>query len=187
MSRIILCTGYKSEQIEALVGTIYKELSVTYSRETKPLGTGGALCNALSLVTSPVVLVMNGDSYFDVDLKHYLNWFFEQKYDASLLLSRVPDTRRYGRVVMDESGRIIRFDEKGEKTGAGWINAGVYLFHTSLLKSIPYGSFFSLEHTFLSGLIDKGVYGFCSDGKFIDIGTPNSYIGAVGFFSEVNK
>jgi len=184
---VILCTGYKGEQIEKTFGELYKELVIKYSRESKPLGTGGAIRQALSLVQTEAVMVMNGDSFIDANLSAYLAWYLENKHEASLLLTYVPDTSRYGRVEADANGCIIRFEEKGQGLGPGWINAGVYLLRKSLLECIPSGKFFSLEREFFPDQVNKGLYAYQCHGKFIDIGTPESYASAERFFVGIGR
>lgn len=182
---VILCTGYKGEQIKDTFGSTYDGLGIQYSQEPEPLGTGGALRFGLPLVNTGSVLVTNGDSYVNCNLSNYLSWYFKNGFQASLLLTYMPDTRRYGRVEISEDGRILKFDEKGAGHGPGWINAGVYILNRGFLESIPSGKPFSLERDFFPSLIDKGLYGFRCEGAFIDIGTPESYALAEEFFSSV--
>jgi len=181
---VILCTGYKGEQIRAAFGDQYKELNIQYSQEPEPLGTGGALRFALPLINTDSVLVTNGDSYVNCNLSDYIAWYFENDFQAALLLTYVPDTRRYGRVEVSKESRVLNFNEKGAGHGSGWINAGVYIFKRGLLELIPTGNFFSLEREFFPDLIGKGLYSFRSEGAFIDIGTPQSYALTEDFFSR---
>jgi NDP-sugar pyrophosphorylase family protein len=179
---VVLCTGYMADQIHDKFGTKYKSLKIVHSREPKPLGTGGALRQALPHLKSDAVLIMNGDSFADADLTAYVNWFYKKSRQASLLLVKVPDTGRYGKVLFTEDGRLSAFEEKGYDTGPGWINAGVYIMKKSLVASIPAGIAFSLERQFFPNLLNSGLYGFCSNGRFIDIGTPQSLRQAQKFF-----
>jgi len=182
---VILCTGYKADSIFESIGEKYEGLSIRYSRETDPLGTGGAIRQALPLVQTGTVLVMNGDSFIDADLGAYLAWYLENKHEVSLLLTHVPDTSRYGRVEVDKNGLIICFEEKKVDLGPGCINVGVYLLRTSMLALIPSGKPFSLEREFFPSLVGKGLYGYLCKGKFIDIGTPESYASAERFFARI--
>lgn len=184
-SRVILSTGYEAEQVEAEFGQTYKSLFVVYSKEVSPLGTGGAVRHALPLIESDTILVMNGDSFIDADLNAYIDWFSEKGKQAAILLTRANDTDRYGRITVQEDGCILSFEEKVAKRGSGWINAGVYLLRKSLLESIPFGRASSLEMDLFPHLVDKGLYGYKSDSKFIDIGTPDSYAMAEDFFRFV--
>lgn len=187
LRQVILSTEYKGDQVREAFGDEYKDLTIHYSQEPEALGTGGAVRYGLPLVTTEAVLVMNGDSYVDADINSYLAWYFEKDHQSSLLLTKVTDTRRYGRVEMDEEGRITYFEEKckGRQSNQGWINAGVYIMKKHLLESIPFGKHFSLERQFLPYLVGKGLFGFKTGGAFIDIGTPESYARAERFFAEI--
>lgn len=179
---VVLCTGYMGDMVQEVYGDTYRSLHLLYSQEDEPLGTGGALRLALPLLKSDHVLVMNGDSYIHADLSSYVNWFFQIDRRASLLLTRVPDTGRYGMVKVKKDESILAFEEKGMARGAGWINAGVYLMETSLLTSISSEKTFSLEREVFPSLVGNGLFGYRSKGRFIDIGTPESYATAENFF-----
>jgi D-glycero-alpha-D-manno-heptose 1-phosphate guanylyltransferase len=182
--QVVLCTGYKGKQVKTTFGNTYNDLAIQYSQEPEPLGTGGALHFALPMIHTKSVMVFNGDSYVKSKLQEFLAWYFEKKPPAALLLARLPDTRRYGQVEFDANGRVVCFEEKGARLGSGWINAGVYLFNRSLIESIPAGKPISLETDVFPGLIAKGLYGFRCEDEFIDIGTPESYAEADGFFKK---
>jgi NDP-sugar pyrophosphorylase family protein len=179
---VVLCTGYMADQIHEKLGNTYKSLKIIHSREPELLGTGGALRRALPHLNSDPVLIMNGDSFVDADLTAYVKWFFKQGRQASLLLVKVLNTDRYGKVLFAKDGRLSAFEEKGSDTGPGWINAGIYIMKKSLVTSMPAGIAFSLEREFFPRLLNKGLYGFCSNGRFIDIGTPQSLRQAQEFF-----
>lgn len=174
---VILCTGYKGEQIEKTFGGLYKELVIKYSRESKPLGTGGAIRNAFPLIASDTVLVMNGDSYIDVDLIDFLAWHFKNKFDASIVLSEVSDVSRYGSVKINKKQVITDFIEKSTEIKPGWVNAGIYLFSRELIdEAIQSNVFYSLEKELMPVLLKKiPIGGYRCKSKLIDIGTPESY------------
>jgi D-glycero-alpha-D-manno-heptose 1-phosphate guanylyltransferase len=182
---VVLCTGYMADEIDKQLGNTYKSLRLVYSRENVHLDTGGALRLALPHLNSDAVLIMNGDSFVDIDLTVYLDWFFKKKCQAALLLTNVTDTGRYGKVVVAEDGLLLAFEEKGFNIGPGWINAGVYIMKKSLIATIPAGTPFSLEREFFPKLVDKGLYGFCFKGEFIDIGTPETFALAEEFFLSI--
>ncbi len=182
---VVVCIGYMADVLEETLGDHYQAIHITYSREDEPLGTGGALRQALPLFSADPVLVINGDSYTDVDLTGYLCWFFQKQRNASLVLAQVSDTARFGRVTLDEEDRILSFQEKEGYRGPGWINAGIYLLRKNILRSIPPGKPFSLEDGLLPRLLEEHLYGYRSCGKFIDIGTPESYSQAEKFFDGI--
>jgi NDP-sugar pyrophosphorylase family protein len=181
---VVLCTGFMTDKIQEILGDTYKSLKIVYSIESQPLGTGGALRLALPCFNSDPILVMNGDSFVNTDLTAYVEWFFTKEHQASLLLVNVPDTGRYGKVIVAEDGLLLGFKEKASNSGPGWINAGIYILKKSLVASIPADRSFSLEREFFPSLVGKGLYGFCSSGTFIDIGTPESYRRAENIFRD---
>lgn len=180
--RVILCTGYMADQVEAEFGTRYKGLSIIYSKEDSPLGTGGALRHALPLISSELIMVMNGDSFIDIDPCAFLRWFTGKGCDAALVLTKMSDASHYGLVHVDPNGLIAKFYEKDVDGRPGWINAGVYLFKRSVVENISQGRPFSLERELFPSLAGRELYGYCSERKFIDIGLPESYAAAEGFF-----
>jgi NDP-sugar pyrophosphorylase family protein len=184
---VILCTGYKGEMIRETFGDSYRDLTIRYSREPKPLGTGGALRYALPMIEEETVLVMNGDSYVDADLSAYLKWYFKNETEAALLLTKVADASRYGKVEVDIKNCVISFEEKKEDADAGYINAGVYILKKHLLERIPSARPFSLEREFFPSLIGKGLFGYLCETELLDIGTPESYAKAERFFSGLCK
>ncbi len=204
VANVVLCTGYQGDQVEALFGDSYGGLRLLHSQEAAPLGTAGALRAALPLLQGNPVLVMNGDSYCETDLRTFWAWHHSREAEGSVLLTRMADSGRYGRVHLDAAGRLVGFEEKSADGGPGWINAGIYLLDIQLLETIPVGRFVSLEQEMLpqwltmgSGLANasKGaggsdqlkarrLYGYKSEGRFLDIGTPESYAAAHQLFAE---
>lgn len=181
IGRIVICTGYMGEQVKAALGDRYGAARLAYSQEERSMGTAGAVRLALPLLDEDRILIMNGDSYCEVDLDAFLTQHREWKAEATLLLTQVSDTRRYGRVMLDDSGRVIRFEEKAQTAGLGWISAGVYLVERPLVEGIPDTGTVSLERDVFPACIGKGLYGYCADGRFVDIGIPDGYLGADQF------
>jgi len=182
--RVILCTGYLGDQILSKLGNTYRGVQLIYSEEKSPMGTGGALRMALHLFHSESVLVINGDSYCQTNLKSFLEWHFLKDAMATLMLVESHDTQRYGKVEVNGDGIILKFEEKTKSEGSGWINAGFYLFRQGFIKSIPPERPVSLEREIFPSWIGQGLYGYKSHGQFIDIGTPESYQAAKQFFSH---
>ena len=133
------------------------------------------------------MLIVNGDSFCDVNLEAFWEWHRERNADATLLLAHVSDTKRYGRVDVDAQGCVLRFDEKGGNNGPGWINAGVYLLKRQLLETIFLDRDVSLESEMFPSWIGRGLYGYQFTGSFLDIGTPDSYATAEHFFCNRNE
>ncbi len=180
---VTLSTGYMAERVEAEIGLEWRGMPVSYSRETEPLGTGGALRLALGRTPGDPFLAMNGDSYCAADLSALRAFHHARAARATILLTRAADTSRYGRVETGGDGTVLRFEEKGGLQTPGWINAGVYCLSRKMLEDPPAGTPFSIERDVFPALIGNGLYGFQGGGGFIDIGTPESYEEAQRFFS----
>lgn len=182
LSRIVLCTGYQADRVEACLGPDYRGAQLLYSPEATPLGTGGALRLALPLISSPEALVLNGDSFCDVPLPEFAAFHASQNAAVSLALCAVEDQRRYGGVSVDDHGAVMAFAEKADVEGPGWVNAGVYLLHRQVLESMAPETFVSLEREILPRWIGRGLYGFRSPAQFRDIGVPDAYQSAQSEF-----
>lgn len=185
IKRVILCTGHLGEQVKKVFGNQYRELQIAYSQESSPLGTAGALRLALPLIQSGLVLIMNGDSFCQTNLKDFQTWHNRQQAMGSLVLTQVPNTNRYGQVRIDAKGKILSFMEKGKVKGPGWINAGIYLLNRELLQTIPIDQEVSIEKKMFPAWMPQGIYGYQSKGDFLDIGTPESYAQAEKFFTNL--
>lgn len=182
-SRVVLCTGTEGDRVRALLGETYQGLTLAYAQEREPLGTAGALFRALPQLSCEPVLVLNGDSFCLLDWESFCGWHQSCRARGTLALARVEDARRYGRVNMDGDGQITRFAEKSCAAGPGWVSAGVYLLSRALLHSIPPEKPVSLEEEIFPGWVEKGLYGYCTLGPFLDIGTPDGYRAAREFFA----
>ena len=179
--RVVLSAGYRAEQVEAFACGARDELEgleLIVVHEPTALGTGGAVRFALPHVRSPEVFVLNGDSFCAADLDAMLRHFDEKQADAVLLLTQVNDTSRFGSIDLGDRGEIEGFREKTGASGAGSINAGVYLIRTELVSGIPPDRAVSLEREVFPLWLGRALYGFESPGPFIDIGTPESYAAA---------
>ena len=136
-----------------------------------PLGTGGAIKKALKLVKEEDVFIVNGDTFFDVDLKGMKEFHTENKSILTVAVKEMENFDRYGSLVIKEN-RIIEFEEK-KKKDKGKINGGIYLIKKDLLSRMEKENF-SFEKEVLE---DKKVekYSYESEGYFIDIGIPEDY------------
>lgn len=183
----VLCTGFHGDDVKGLLGSKYKNLKLLFSHEHEPLGTGGALRFALPLIKSDHVLVMNGDSYCDTDIKAFYEAFRRNSFLTTIALVEVPDTSRFGRIETSPEGRILEFREKEQNENPGWINAGIYVIQRNMLETIPEKKNVSLEKEIFPLWIKDGIYGFKNCGRFLDIGTPESYRKAKEFLLNINK
>jgi NDP-sugar pyrophosphorylase family protein len=184
--RVIMCVGYRSKQISEALGAQYRDLDITYSRESFPLGTGGALRLIEVHQLSDPVLILNGDSYTDVSYFDFGSWHVNKGGIVSMVVTPSAEPSRYGTVELGPNGVVNSFVEKRAATGgqSALINAGIYLAQRSffdLLTEIELVKF-SLERDVLPLVPGGSVYGFETGGRFIDIGTPASLKAAADFF-----
>jgi D-glycero-alpha-D-manno-heptose 1-phosphate guanylyltransferase len=178
-TELIMCTGHLADQIERQFGDGSElGVSIEYSRESRPLGTGGAVKLAEKLLQDHLdFLVMNGDSLLDIDLADLVRLHRTGQCIATIAVVAVDDASRYGTIVTDSSSRILEFHEKTGDHSPGVINAGVYVFSSSVFRHIPLGEV-SLEKGVFPKLLERGVYAAKQTGMFIDIGTPADYLRA---------
>lgn len=185
ISTVVLAVGYMADKIRTTYqGRTDFGFEIGFSEEAEPLGTAGALGLALPLTWSDPVLVLNGDTFAEVDLEGFVALHREKEAAATIAVRSVSDAGRYGRVTFDDAGRVSAFEEKRSDGGAGWINAGVYLFSRCALKAIPPGRPVSVETETLPALLGAGTYAYQTAGAFIDIGLPDTFTLAQTFFSE---
>lgn len=178
----VLLTGYMGEMIEEhFLSARLTDLTIRSCRETEPLGTGGAVKNAERFASDPTLLV-NGDTFFDADVRKLFRFHVEKEAAASLSLVWVEDVSRYGSVTVDSTGIIRGFREKGAgSSGPGWINAGLSLLSRSVIRDLPSACAFSMERETFPRLAGTGrLAGLGQQAAFFDIGTPESY-------EELNK
>ena len=175
VNKALLSVGYKHEIISDYFGTQYKNLAIEYVIEDAPLGTGGAIREAIKKANGSDIAVLNGDSFFNVDLGRMFS--FHCAHDSILTLAVKPmhNFSRYGTVVV-EGDRVAGFEEKSPK-GFGYINGGVYVIKTAVLECLRNNNnVFSFEIDFLQKSINNiAISAFISDGYFIDIGIPEDY------------
>ena len=170
---VVVCAGYGADRMrEAIGGGEAHGVTLRWSVEPEPLGTGGALRLAADFVDGPA-LVVNGDTLPECDPWALERDRWEHGAMGSIALFEVEDASARGRVECDETGLVKRFDEKDPKhRGSAWVNGGLYAFAPALWRRLPAGAS-SLERDVLPRLVVPGrLRGYLSPGTFYDIGTP---------------
>jgi len=173
---LVLCTGYLAHEIENELGDGRTwDVSIEYSKEPHPMGTAGAVKFAESLLREDSdFLVMNGDSFMDIDFRQLLQFHRNSGGIASMAVLRMRNEMRYGTVQVNAEGRVSGFTEKSDGDPTGFVNAGIYVFNRRIFEHIPEGPG-SLERDIFPKLLDHRVYASEQQGIFIDIGTPEDY------------
>lgn len=168
----IFSLGYRHEVIENFIGKAYPQLQAQFSTEDEPLGTGGAVLLACGKTNAEDVLVLNGDTLFNIDVQALLNLHRNEKAACTLALKPMQDFDRYGVVEINETGRIQSFREK-QFYPAGLINGGMYALNVPAFLSTGLPRQFSFEKDYLEKYhATQKMLGQVEDAYFIDIGIP---------------
>lgn len=175
--RVILSVGYLHEVIVNWIGEHRSEwpFEICFAIEHEPLGTGGGIRLALQQANSDSVLILNGDTFFDIDFQALRHALLQRGKPLTLALKPMEDFDRYGTVECLPDGTLLRFNEK-KPCRKGLINGGIYLMEKNapVFDGLP--ERFSFEKDVLEPLCAKGLLdGYPFDGYFIDIGVPDDY------------
>ncbi len=183
---VILSVGFKAEQIQNYFGNKYQSLKISYANEDQPLGTGGGIRLALQNATTENIFIVNGDTLFNVNLQKIRDSHKKNKSDLSIALNEVNDGSRYGSILIDNTDKIVSFEEKKETKHAALINGGTYLLSKRSFLNINFPEKFSFEKDFLEKYYNtKRFYGIIFTDYFIDIGIPETYKKAqIDFLNE---
>jgi NDP-sugar pyrophosphorylase family protein len=169
---VLLLTGYLGEQIEAHFGRGAElGLSLRYQREERPLGTGGALRDALDQLDDRFI-VLYGDSYLPFDNAAFADAFVAGNSLGMISVYRDPSggTDVPGNVELGE-GSLVRRYQKG--AGLPLIEAGVLAFRKEVVARLPGGAPSSIEAELYPQLIaERQLRGYLTEQRFYDIGTP---------------
>ena len=172
---VVLSVGYKHEIIENYFGNQYLNLKIDYAVEKEPLGTGGGIKNSIGYISQDDFFLLNGDSFFDVNLAELAEFHVLRKSLVTLSVKEMHHVDRYGTLSIEDS-KIVSFNEK-QPIEKGFINTGVYVVSKQVFENLPnQQEKFSFEKDILEANISKlPFYAFQSDGYFIDIGIPEDY------------
>jgi len=174
-ARIILSVGYRHEIIMDYFGHDFEGTDLIYSIEESPLGTGGAIRKSITLAESENVYILNGDTFFEVDLEQMEKQHHDNQADITIALKEMRNFERYGSVSVNDN-RITRFIEK-KFIQQGFINAGTYLLNKQKFLDFNWPEKFSFEKDYLEKYVEKSFFApYFADGYFIDIGVPEDYL-----------
>lgn len=171
---VILAVGHKREVIMDYFGNNFLGIKVSYSIEEEPLGTGGAIFKASTLLDKGPAFIINGDTFFNVNLRALFKFHKKNKSSLTLALKPMQKFERYGTVELQASGIISAFKEK-KFVEDGLINGGVYCIEKEIFNKTS-AEKFSFETEILEkGVNSNSIYGLEFDTYFIDIGIPEDY------------
>jgi D-glycero-alpha-D-manno-heptose 1-phosphate guanylyltransferase len=190
VDHVVLSVGYRREAIVEHFGDTWMGARIDYAVEEQPLGTGGALLLAAGVPRPQPgerVLLLNGDTWFDVDLKRLSS--FAQASDADVCFSLFPATEpgRFMGMRVESDGRIRALRHDDQRVGRP-ANGGVYLVHPRVLvEAREHDGPISLEDALFPAWLDAGrrLYGMPCNGAFIDIGVPADFRRAAAVLAAV--
>lgn len=175
ITRFIFSLGYMHEHIEKFIVEHYPKIDYTFSIEEEPLGTGGAIHLACQHAQQKNVLILNGDTLFNIDLNKLMSFHIQHEAACSLSLKPMLNFDRYGLVETDKEGHIQSFKEK-KYYRKGNINGGVYALNVDHFSKLHFNNKFSFETDYLEKYhSSEKMMGLIQDGYFIDIGIPEDY------------
>lgn len=185
INNIILSTGYLHEQIEYWCKENFPSINFEFAIEEEPLGTGGGILNAMQKAKYDHVLILNGDTFFDIDYEKLYTHHTISNAACSLGLKYLENFNRYGCVQLNEKNQVTGFMEKSFRE-SGLINAGVYLVNRNLFLQQNFPAKFSFEKEYLEVIYSTGnLYGFSFENYFIDIGIPEDFEKAQNDFKQL--
>jgi mannose-1-phosphate guanylyltransferase len=178
--QVVLSSSYLEAAFLPALEERHGDPQVTWITEEEPLGTGGAIVNALQHMGDGPFFVLNGDTLTDLDLDAMLAFHQERGAAATIATAAVADARPYGLVLTGPDGRVLEFREKPAEHIAGNVNAGTYLLGHGALSGYGPGVRLSVEREVFPALISKGapVFAFLSPAYWMDLGTPEKYLQA---------
>jgi D-glycero-alpha-D-manno-heptose 1-phosphate guanylyltransferase len=175
IEQTVLAVSYRWEVIREHFGLVYRGMNLDYSVEEEPLGTGGAIKQAMLTLADDEVVVLNGDTRFRVNLVKMEKVHRNSAAQLTIALKRVADSGRFGRVEVSADGVVTSFLEKSSD-GPGLINGGIYIMNRSLFEDFLVPEKFSFELDLVAPNIDRiKPRAFQSDAYFIDMGIPEDY------------
>ncbi|MEI9959402.1 MAG: nucleotidyltransferase family protein [Ferruginibacter sp.] len=175
VEHFIFSLGYKSESIVDFVQEHYKDTNHVFVIEEEPLGTGGAIKEALLSAATEDILILNGDTLFSIDYNELADIHTKQKAECTIALKYMKNFSRYGTVETSTSAAITAFREK-QVIENGHINGGVYVLNKTLFIKNNLPEKFSFEKDYLEKYAGKNrIDGIAFDNYFIDIGVPEDY------------
>jgi mannose-1-phosphate guanylyltransferase len=188
IEEVVLATGYKADQVEALVRSDPPPFPVRTVAEPEPLGTGGGMRHSGGSMSDPFFL-LNSDVIATADLSALAALHRRRGGVGTMALAEVDDTRPYGVAALAEADRITEFVEKPEPARAPshWINAGIAVWARDVLEAIPDGRPVSFEQEVVPGLLSRKLYGFRLGGFWDDAGTRDRLLRSQRFLFDAGR
>jgi len=187
VDEVLIAVNYRYEEVRDFFKTHDLGRDVMVIHEEEPLGTGGAIKNVEGHIDGRF-LTMNGDVIDALDMSDVVAFHEARRAVATLVVTPVEDPTTFG-VVAFEGDRVTRFVEKpnADEAPSNLINAGRYVFESTIFDLIPKGRSVSLEREVFPALIPKGLAMYRYDGLWSDAGTLTRYLAAQGLLLAAGR
>ncbi len=173
--QILMLVGYLGERIESYFGDgACYGAAIRYAREPRPLGTGGALRNAVNTLEEEFLLLF-GDSYLPIDYRAVEASFRSAPAPGMMVVYDDPggETGVLKNVALDGDGWVSRYEKGTGSPDLKYVEAGVLCFRRGVFAGLPSGEAVSLEHEIYPRLIAcRQLRALITSQRFFDIGTP---------------
>jgi mannose-1-phosphate guanylyltransferase len=183
---IVSCMFLAGDIKRVLGDREWKGTRLHYVEEPEPRGTAGAVKFAEAILEDRFA-VLNGDILTDFDISQLWRTHAELGARATITLMEVEDPSAYGLVLRDTEDRVTDFIEKPKQAppGGAFVNAGAYVLEHDVLDLVANEGSVSFEREVFPALVDNGqLYGFPTQGYWLDIGTPERYLSATRYLLE---
>jgi mannose-1-phosphate guanylyltransferase/phosphomannomutase len=179
IERMAVTTQYLPGQIMNYFWSGEKQgVRLHYFVENTPLGTAGSVRNAMSCITEPFV-ILSGDALVDINLEKACAFHRKKGAKLTIVLKQSPEPVRFGVVILDRSGRVVRFQEKPswDEVFSDLVNTGIYLMEPELMDEVPEGKPYDFSKDLFPRLLAAGcpMYGYVTEEYWCDIGSPEQY------------
>jgi mannose-1-phosphate guanylyltransferase len=180
VEEVVMSSPYLEEAFHPFIAARHGEPKITWITESEPLGTGGAIVNALPALGDEPFFAFNGDILTDLDLTAMQTFHRERRASVTIALHHVEDARPFGLVATEPDGRVVAFREKPADPIPGDVNAGTYLLDPTVLRDWGPDRAISIEREIFPRVIEAGhpVFGFPGNCYWMDLGTPEKYLQA---------
>lgn len=190
VSEVILAVNYRPQLMSSYLQPYESKLGIkiSYSQETEPLGTAGPLALARDLLNDgEPFFVLNSDVICEFPFADLLAFHKAHGAEGTIMVTKVEEPSKYGVVVAQEDGRIVKFVEKPQVFVGNRINAGIYIFNPSILKRIePKPT--SIEKEIFPKMAQEGqLYSMYLEGFWMDVGQPKDFLAGMCLYLNALK